>query len=429
MKLKHLLVSCFGAAVGVLSACTSEEAFDLSGAGPIGNITKANELITIETGEITHLGKDTLMLRISGGEEARARGIVYSETNQEPSLRRNAESIRVAMLEDSLKKTGFELGKTYYLRAYGMIVNDDRTRDTIYGEVRSVTLHAQASKLVTYPVTNRVRVAAIVLGAFEEYGDIKEYGAVLGKNPNPTIENDTKVAAADLQAGTYKFGVFFDHLEPLTLYHTRTYAIQADGVVIYGNDRIFQTTRGGNYTWSWASNEEGARNAITDGVSAYDRITEAMDSAQYYYTNYSNLNKHISVEYNEGVPTADCAITGWMRFGKELRYQWVGTAQHEISHAMGVGTASNWRTLIQYDSGVRQWSRPIANEALQVMLKDMTQVIHGDTQHFWNGGINQREEVTNGTTNSHGVTIRNADMLKANALILNGMREDGLTSY
>ena len=118
MKLKHLLVSCFGAAVGVLSACTSEEAFDLSGAGPIGNITKANELITIETGEITHLGKDTLMLRISGGEEARARGIVYSETNQEPSLRRNAESIRVAMLEDSLKKTGFELGKTYYLRAY-----------------------------------------------------------------------------------------------------------------------------------------------------------------------------------------------------------------------------------------------------------------------------------------------------------------------
>ena len=200
-------------------------------------------------------------------------------------------------------------------------------------------------------------------------------------------------------------------------------------MVIYGNDRIFQTTRGGNYTWSWASNEEGARNAITDGVSAYDRITEAMDSAQYYYTNYSNLNKHISVEYNEGVPTADCAITGWMRFGKELRYQWVGTAQHEISHAMGVGTASNWRALIQYDSGVRQWSQPIANEALQVMLKDMTQVIHGDTQHFWNGGINQREEVTNGTTNSHGVTIRNADMLKANALILNGMREDGLTSY
>ena len=89
----------------------------------------------------------------------------------------------------------------------------------------------------------------------------------------------------------------------------------------------------------------------------------------------------------------------------------------------------NWRALIQYDSGVRQWSQPIANEALQVMLKDMTQVIHGDTQHFWNGGINQREEVTNGTTNSHGVTIRNADMLKANALILNGMREDGLTSY
>ena len=63
------------------------------------------------------------------------------------------------------------------------------------------------------------------------------------------------------------------------------------------------------------------------------------------------------------------------------------------------------------------------------MLKDQQQVLKGDGTHFWNGGINQREEVTNGTTNSHGVVIKNERMLKTNALIVNGMRIDGLTSY
>lgn len=413
--------------MALFAACSNEEVFDVQGSELTGKTTRATTA-TIETGNITHVGKDTLMLRISGGEEARAKGIVYSDTCQTPSLRRGSGCLRVVMIDDSLKRGGFELGATYYLRAYGIIVNEDRTRDTIYGEVKSVTLHAQPSSLTTYPVTNRVRVAAIVLGAFKELGDVTEYGAVLGREINPTIDDDTHVRAADMDNNTHEFGVFFDNLQPLTMYHTRTYAIQADGTVVYGNDRIFQTTRGGQVTWRWASNEEGAKAAITDGVSAYDRITEAMDSAMFYYNNYSNLVKSISVEYNTGVQTADCNINAWMRFGPTPRYQWVGTAQHEISHAMGVGTGSNWRTLIQYSS-VRQWSQPIANQALKVMLKDMTQVIHGDTQHFWNGGINQREEVTNGTTNSYGVTIRNADMLKANALILNGMREDGLTNY
>ncbi|MGI6218711.1 MAG: hypothetical protein ACOYJE_02445 [Bacteroidaceae bacterium] len=427
MRLKSLFFSLSGIAVLCSTACSNEEIFnfqesELTG----GNATKVST-VTIETGEITHLGKDTLMLRIEGGDDARVKGIVYSETNQMPTIRVSDGCSRVIMTADSVKRTGFEMGATYYMRAFGISINEDRTRDTTYGSVKTVTLQVQPSSVTTYPVTNRVRVAAIVMGAFKELGDVKEYGAVLSREINPTID-DTKVVASDMDETTHEFGVFFDHLEPLTMYHTRTYAIQGDGNVVYGNDRIFQTTRGGQVRWAWASNAAGAQAAITDGVSAYDRITEAMDSAMYYYNNYSNLIKSISVEYNEGVPTADCNINAWMRFGAVTRYQWVGTAQHEISHAMGVGTGSNWQALIQY-STVREWSGPIANQALKVMLKDMTQVIHGDTQHFWNGGINQREEVTNGTTNSYGVTIRNADMLKANAMILNGMREDGLTNY
>lgn len=427
MKLKSILFSLPGLAFFLTTACSNEEVFDYQEGG-LTEISTKTSSATIETGEITHLGQDTLMLRIIGGDEARVRGIVYSDTNQMPTIRVSDGCSRVIMTADSVKSTGFELGATYYMRAFGIIVNDDRTRDTIYGSVRSITLEIRSSSVTTYPVTNRVRVAAIVMGAFEELGDVTEYGAVLGKTVNPTIDDDTRVVAADMDESTYEFGVFFDNLEPLTMYHTRAYTIQSDGVVVYGNDRIFQTTRGGNVSWSWASNAAGAQEDITDGVSAYDRITEAMDSAMYYYNNYSNLNKSIYVEYNTGVSTADCSISGWMRFGSGTRYQWVGTAQHEISHAMGVGTATNWQALIQYSS-VREWSEPIANQALKVMLKDMTQVIKGDSQHFWNGGINQREEVTTGTTNSYGVTIRDADMLKANALILNGMREDGLTNY
>ena len=50
--------------------------------------------------------------------------------------------------------------------------------------------------------------------------------------------------------------------------------------------------------------------------------------------------------------------------------------------------------------------------------------------HFWPGGINQQEEVTNGTGNNKGTyTLKGALMLKANALIINAMREDGLNAY
>ncbi|HWV70530.1 MAG TPA: hypothetical protein VN040_02395 [Pseudosphingobacterium sp.] len=58
----------------------------------------------------------------------------------------------------------------------------------------------------------------------------------------------------------------------------------------------------------------------------------------------------------------------------------------------------------------------------------MTQILKGDGLHFWNGGINQREEVTNGTTHSYGEIVANADMLKLNAMVLNAMRIDGLAA-
>ena len=107
------------------------------------------------------------------------------------------------------------------------------------------------------------------------------------------------------------------------------------------------------------------------------------------------------------------------------RYQWVGTSQHEINHALGVGTASNWGSM--FTSYV--WNKHRATLTLRVMMRDMSQQLRMSGIHFYNGGINQREEVTNGTGNSYGAVIKNERMLKLNALVMNAMRLDGLTSY
>ena len=427
MKMKNNILLPFATLVCMLwVGCAGDNlAEEMSGEFKRETATMESQSAVI-TGEASSLGEATLRFRVSAVGAVRSKGIVYSTTNPTPTIRRGEAGMTILTMisADSTDRKNLSYD-TYYYRAWGILVDTETgVRDTIYGDIRTIDLMLAPAVMETYPIFNRVRLAAIVCGKFTEKGDAVEWGAVLSERVNPTI-NDTRVRAADMDAVTGEFGVLFDNLKPLNLYHTRVYARYSDGTVSYGPGRIFQTTRGGNSAWSWARNESGARAAIEGGVSAYERITEAMDSAMYYYNNYSNLYIRSNVEYNTGVQTADCSFGGWIRFGPNTRYQWVGTAQHELCHGLGVGTASNWRSLIQFD-GVRQWSRPYAQLTLRVVLKDMTQILRGDGQHFWNAGINQREEVTNGTTNSHGVNIRNAEMLKANALVMNAMRIDGL---
>ena len=252
------------------------------------------------------------------------------------------------------------------------------------------------------------------------------YGVCLNKKGFPTLD-DTHLSAVDYATDeTYNgtFGVWFDGLEPMTLYHIRAFCVykkskDQENDTIYGNERVFRTTRGGNVKWSWSDKSNASRDQIS-------RIEVAMDSACYYYNNYSNLTHDIHVSYNAGVPTADCNILGSMRYGANERYQWVGTAQHEMSHAMGIGTASNWGSFGD------PWSKPVAALSLKVMMQDMTIILHGaysGQQHFWPGGINQKEEVTNGTKNNKGVTFKDEHMLKLNAMMCNAMRIDGLYGW
>ena len=129
-------------------------------------------------------------------------------------------------------------------------------------------------------------------------------------------------------------------------------------------------------------------NPTEDELDAYQRITEAMDSAVYIYNKYTNLSKFINVYYSTGVPTAEASSNGDLRFGKDRNYMFVGTAMHEMAHTMGMGTTSEYQAMMS--GGV------FKGEKAQAVLREIDgpdAELHGDSQHFWPYGLNYRSEV------------------------------------
>lgn len=404
-----------------ITSCSQDEDVTNMANGATRQTSYDNNVVNVKLD--TLIGKSATFVGYlqAGNLSVKSKGFVISSTNSNPvigglgCMRRS-----VFTTGDTIRNT-FAItitDRNYYFR--GFIITAGA--DTIYSNIDSVMIASNRPTIETLPVTNRVKVAAVVLGKLSKQNDvtINSFGICLNTKGYPSL-SDKYIAAVDTATDTNydgQFGVFFDDLTKNTMYHVRAYCVYTlnnEKDTIYGNDRIFKTTLGGDVQWSWGSKSGDA--------TVDDRIAEAMDSAMYYYNTYSNLYHRITANYNSGVPTAQCNILGDMTFGAVARYQWVGTAQHEISHAMGVGTAGNWASF------GNPWSGPIATMTQRVMLKDMSEKITKDTQHFWPGGINQREEVTTGTTNTKGQIFKDADMLKMNAMILNAMREDGLYGY
>lgn len=339
------------------------------------------------------------------GSGIRVNGFVYSMSDSVPAMRKTACFTKLVTAKSDTISYKFTLvaKKTIYVRAWS--ISEDK--DTVYSNVVTYLAVPRIPSIETEYVFNRTRIAAIVCGRFLSHGDgITSFGCCISRNPLPTL-NDQFIAAADTATDASwhgYFGAFFDHLTPNTLYHVRAYCI-ASGDTIYGNDRIFRTSTGGHFTWSW-NNRDAA-----EAAGAADRITQAMDSATYNYNNYSNLTKHMYINYNPGTPTADCTIGGWMNVGAGETYQWVGTMQHEMAHALGVGTACNW------GSFGNPWDKMDAEMTMRIMVGGMNSNIGHDGMHFWPCGINYRSEV-------FGEIV-----LKANCMILNAMRLDGLAWY
>lgn len=128
--------------------------------------------------------------------------------------------------------------------------------------------------------------------------------------------------------------------------------------------------------------------------NAYALITAAMDKAIAYYNCYTDITKQVNVTYVPSVATADGNINGSMRFGSNTFYMDYRTAMHELSHTVGIGQASNWRTFVVgglFTGAKANAELDAINQTLQTPLDTE---LHADNNHFWPYGINQQSEVT-----------------------------------
>lgn len=403
-----------------LSGCSEAEIPVLDDAAPTVRAITGTPEFKVEITAGATLSAATFSATLDyDGDDIKFYGFVYSSTNENPEYN---DGTSTPLLDSGSKTTfsktasGLKTGTTYYVRAFVRLSDNS----FYYSPAVAYTPETVLPEVETMRVFNRVKRAAIVCGRFiNEGNNLSSYGVVLNKTGCPTLR-DVKEQASDIATDAgYEgiFGVFFDNLEENTMYHVRAYAITQSRDTVYGAERLFKTTQGGDFSWTF-TNPDNAKEA-----GAYERIVTHVDSAMWYYRNYTNLNKFLWVNYSPGTPTADCNIAGWMNVGANSRYQWVGTIQHEMCHALGVGTAWNWNNF------GNPWDKQEATLTLRVMMKDMTMTVRHDGMHFWPGGINQQEEVTNGTRNDKGnYTLRQDLMLKANALIINAMRNDGLAS-
>lgn len=232
---------------------------------------------------------------------------------------------------------------------------------------------------------------------------ITERGICWGTASNPTIANN-KVLDGGVGAGNYRANI--TGLTELTTYHVRAYTLSADGVS-YSEDQSFTTIRKGNVTYTFNK----ASNPTAEQQAAYARLQIAIDSAVWYANNYTSAVKHVWVNYDPAVATADANNEGWMRFGANTSYQNLRTMLHEMNHTFGTGTTSWWwNTAI---SGGKY--QPVnANSVLKLITGDTTAQISGDSTHWWPYGLNYNSEVSSSWDYVY------------NCLIIEAMRKDGL---
>ena len=114
------------------------------------------------------------------------------------------------------------------------------------------------------------------------------------------------------------------------------------------------------------------------------RIVYAMDGAVALYNRHGTFRKHVYANYNPSVPTAQANFDGWMDFGGQIGYR---TALHELSHTMGIGTASNYRNFIQNGT----WTGANALQQLR-QFDGSGAILYTDGTHFWPYGLNYESE-------------------------------------
>ncbi|MFC6859061.1 hypothetical protein [Zunongwangia atlantica] len=297
---------------------------------------------------------------------------------------------------------GLEDGEDYYLKAYA--VNE---KGVGYSEEIIIS-----TPIANPPVFENDRQA--VAGAHDVFfyvnlletgeGAIEEIGLVWGENENPTLEDHVEINEDLSQSYLQRIS----GLDSETTYYVRPYA-QSRGNIIYGDQEQITTIKPGNFTF-WM--QDVPTNADQETIDAYGRIRAAFESATNYYNNYTSIEKHVTVNYSPGTPTADGSFSGNIRVGTNQGYQRTGTALHEMAHTVGIGTHN-----VYWDLMNGSWEGANAPRILKVMTAGAEATVSGDGTHFWPYGINGAHEDTG------------EEMLYIiHAMIMQGFKLDGLPS-
>lgn len=236
-------------------------------------------------------------------------------------------------------------------------------------------------------------------------GKYLEKGFCWATHYNPTVTDQRSTLSYSNNGDIY----VLEGLQPATFYYVRAYAISENYTVGYGECVKICTLPMGGITWTYnngGSDEEDARinAAIADAVDIWNNIT-------------SINGVHLSVSYGASTETADCSYGGSMRVGPNSSYQRTGTIQHEMAHAVGVGTTDHWYNSDIYRQGTTTgiWLGERTDQVLNFLENDENAHLKGDKTHFWPYGINGAHE-------DDGTRI----LYYANALITQALGEDFL---
>lgn len=237
-------------------------------------------------------------------------------------------------------------------------------------------------------------------------GEISERGICWGRLPNPTVDNER---VKKQEGGVGKYRLLLTELDEQTDYYLRAYAINEQGVS-YGENVAFRTIAKGNVTYTFNK----VSNPTPEELEVYDRLEKAIDSAIWYVNNYTSATKHVWLNYDIHVPTADANNEGWMRFGANSGFHNIRTMLHELNHTFGTGTTSWW-----WNQAIAEgkYQLPNANNILRLITNDNSAVLSGDNQHWWPYGLNQNSEVTSSWDFVY------------NCLLIEAMRKDGMVSH
>ncbi|WP_437921820.1 hypothetical protein [Sphingobacterium sp. LRF_L2] len=403
--MKRAIFVFLGVAVILLTSC-SKDSVPLNDTVVVEETDIALPTLAVVTyaDVTTTSAKITGLVTEKGGALVNSRGICWSKspnpTIEDAAL--EATSVKGSG-EFSVQLSNLNASTDYYLRAYaknkgGIAYSEEiilRTADVQTVEFANAPMFIIGSSRASYDVE--------VLSSGG--GEITELGVCWGESEHPTVD-DGKVVHSS--AGIGKFRVSFDGLTERTNYYLRAYAINETGVN-YGESISFRTIGKGNVTYTFNKVD----NPTADQLAAYARLQVAIDSAVWYANNYTSATKHVWLNYDTGVATADANNEGWMRFGASSTYQNIRTMLHEMNHTFGTGTTSWW-----WNDAISNGTYQLTNATQMVKYIDGSDAaINGDSQHWWPYGLNQNSEVSSSWDYVY------------NCLIIEAMRKDGMTSH